>query len=116
MTDDRHEAEGHKAQHQQVKESLARVVNGVVGGDAHPTGLDALVRNYWPVLAALVAVAVAWGVSTAQIASVGSAVSRLDGKIDVFTDQVAGVKASSQYNDREIADLRDRVWKLEAKR
>jgi len=92
---------------------MSRVVRNVT---AEPHGLDALLRNYWPVIGALVAVAVAWGASTMQIANVGSNLDKVLAKLDTVSDQVSGIKATATYSDREIVDLRDRVWKLEAKR
>ncbi len=103
------------AQHKQVKESLARVVNEAVAAP-EPTGIDALVRHYWALLAGLLAFAVAWGISTAQIHSVGSAVAKVGTKVDTMSEQIAGMKAAAGYNDRELSDLRARVWKLEARR
>lgn len=80
-------------------------------------------RSYWPVIAGLVAVAVAWGVSTAQIAGVARSneivLSKLDRQSDALTDikaDVAGIRATNASAAAVVADLQARVRAVEARR
>lgn len=107
-------AVGREAQREQIKQSMGRVVGDVVPEQSH--GLDMLVKNYWPLFLGVITIAVAWGILTAQVSGVRSDVATVLTKLDVLTDQNATVKSATRYNEREIVDLRDRVWKLEAKR
>jgi outer membrane murein-binding lipoprotein Lpp len=78
--------------------------------------IGALANNYWPVAAGVVAIAVAWGMSSAQIASIADGQKTISAKIDRLSEGQAATQTSVQYAGQEIAELRARVNALEVRR
>lgn len=73
-------------------------------------------RSYWPVIAALLMIAAAWGTSTAQIGWLDASVKGIGTKLDTMSLDVATIKATGHYTTQEIADLRERVREIERRR
>lgn len=81
-----------------------------------PEKVETAVRTWWPLLAVLVAVAVAWGGSMYQLSSIAAAQLNMAGKLDRALEGLAGQVAGNQAHDRDIEDLRRRMALQEARR
>lgn len=81
------------------------------------------IRSYWPAIAGAVAFAVAWGGTTAQIASLAkgqetmaAGQAAIGAKVDRLAEGVAAIHAGAQHDAMDIADLRGRVNAIEGRR
>jgi hypothetical protein len=74
------------------------------------------IRNFWFPIAGLVALAVAWGASTAQIGSIAKGQDKIDAKIDQIAENLASTKTTAQIAIRDIDELRGRLNALETRR
>jgi hypothetical protein len=78
--------------------------------------LGEFANNYWPVAAGIVAVAVAWGMSTAQISAIADGQRTISVKIDKLSDGQASNQTAVQYAVQDLVELRQRVNALEIRR
>lgn len=85
--------------------------------------LGEFTRSYWPVIAAALLMAVAWGTSTTQLYFQGQGQTAISAKIDKVSDGVgeikktlAAVEVKTDDARSEIADLRRRMREVELRR
>jgi outer membrane murein-binding lipoprotein Lpp len=81
-----------------------------------PDKIGDFARNHWPAIAAVVAIATAWGASTAQIGAIASGQEKIAAKIDTMVENLATQKTTAQFAQRDIADLMQRVHAIETHR
>jgi hypothetical protein len=84
--------------------------------------LTEIVHAWWPVVAAIAAIAVAWGSSTMQIAQIAANQERMLAKQDVVTadlrkigESIAADHVLGQVSRESIAELKGRLERLEAR-
>lgn len=80
------------------------------------TKVQDFLRDHWAICLAILGFAVAWGANTAQLASLGMTSARMEAKLDNFTERVTTATADNKHNAGDIADLRDRLRTVEARR
>lgn len=78
--------------------------------------LQGFVQAYWPIALFIAGAIAGWATLVAQNATVVSTTVRLEAKIDLVVPQVAATQATEQANVSSIADLRQRMLQLEARR
>jgi hypothetical protein len=82
--------------------------------------LGEVVTKWWPVLlATLLAVcgiASMWGVSTAQISSLGAGQARIETKLEAITQDLGAVKTGAAVAAIEISEFRERLRTVEQRR
>jgi hypothetical protein len=82
-----------------------------------------IVATYWPVAAAVVAIAAGWGTLVAQnsytstnVTSAVIEIKQLRADFAALSTSVATVKTAGDYRDRDIAELRGRITRIETRR
>ncbi len=73
-------------------------------------------HKYWAIIVTIVAVAAAWGTSTAQIAGIADTNKSILAKLDTVAERSITATADIGNAKTDIADLRGRIHVLEARR
>lgn len=73
-------------------------------------------QKNWAIIVTVVAVAAAWGTSTAQIAGIADTNKTILSKLDTVAERSVTSAADISNAKTDIADLRNRVHVLEARR
>ena len=78
--------------------------------------IEHFIRNYGILAFMLAGALVAYGVLYAQNATTGTKVDQMSTKMDGVSSDVAAIKATMPYVERDISALQDRMRQLEARR
>jgi hypothetical protein len=79
-----------------------------------------VVTKWWPLILATLlsvcAVASMWGISTAQIASLGTGQARIEAKLEVINAELGAAKTAAAIATMEVGELRERVREIAGRR